>query len=72
MITVANCLTLDEAMGLRTRLESAGIPVFIPDEATASVAPYLLMTRSGVRVQVLEEHADEARQLMNHKPETGS
>jgi hypothetical protein len=41
MITVANCLTLDEARGLKALLDSAGFPSFIPDASTAALAPNL-------------------------------
>jgi len=64
MTTVANCLNLDEALGLQALLDSMGIPSFIPDEAAASLAPHHFMTKSGVRLQVAEEHAEEARLLI--------
>ncbi len=64
MITVANCSSLDEAQGLRMSLEAAGIPSFIPDEFSSGVAPHHFQTASGVRLQVLEEHVEEARRLI--------
>ena len=67
MTTIANCLTLDEAVGLRALLEAHGIPAFIPDENTASVVPHHFVTRSGVRVQVPEEKANEARLLIDSR-----
>lgn len=57
MITIANCFDIIEANRLRMALESAGIPVFIPDEMTASIAPHHFLTGSGIRIQVAEEHA---------------
>jgi len=63
-ITVANCYTLDEAQGLKMILEGAGIESFIPDETVSGVAPHHFLTSSGIRVQVMEEHAEEARQVI--------
>jgi hypothetical protein len=65
--TIANCRTLDEAEALRTFLESMGIAVFLPDETAASVVPHHFITKSGVRVQVLEDRADEARLLIESR-----
>ena len=63
-VTVANCYNLDEAQGLKMVLEGAGIPSFIPDENTSSIAPHHFLTSSGIRLQVLEEHAEEARRVI--------
>lgn len=65
MITIANCLNLSQALSLKMRLEAAGIPAFIPDEMSAGIAPYLFFTTSGVRVQVAEENAEEAKEIIN-------
>ncbi|MFN7140833.1 MAG: putative signal transducing protein [Limisphaerales bacterium] len=65
LVTIANCHSLDEAIGLRMLLEGAGIPAFIPDESTSSVAPHHFLTAAGVRLQVLEENAEEAKQLIS-------
>ena len=67
MTTIANCLNLDEALGLKALLDSAGIPSFIPDENAASIAPHHFMTQAGVRLQVAEEQAEEARQLIGRQ-----
>ena len=64
MTTVANCFNIQQAEQIRMRLESAGIPAFIPDETSAGVVPHHFMTPSGVRVQVADEQADEARKLI--------
>lgn len=69
MITIANCFNLNSAQHLRMVLESAGIPSFIPDETTAGVAPHHFLTASGVRLQVAEEHAEEARQIVKEQEE---
>lgn len=72
MITIANCSSLDEALGLRALLSANGIEAFIPDEATASVLPHHFITKAGVRLQVAEEQADEARLIIGrHGNESG-
>lgn len=64
MITIANCFDITEANRLRMALESAGIPAFIPDEMTASLAPHHFLTSSGIRLQVADEHAAEALKII--------
>ena len=66
MITVANCFDFNEANHLRMVLESSGIPVFIPDEMTASMALHWFLT-SGIRVQVAEQDAVEARKILEEE-----
>ena len=67
MITIANCSTLDEAVGLRALLEANGIPAFIPDEMAAAVLPHHFVTKSGIRLQVSDEDADEARLIVGRQ-----
>ena len=64
MTTIANCLDLTEALRLRMSLDSFGIPSFIPDEIAASIAPFHFMTNSGVRLQVADEHVEEAQRVL--------
>jgi hypothetical protein len=64
MVTVARCFDLSEAIHLRMLLEASGIPAFVPDEASASVAPHHFLAGSGVRVQVPEAHAEDARRII--------
>ncbi|MBL9173104.1 MAG: DUF2007 domain-containing protein [Verrucomicrobiales bacterium] len=64
MTTIANCLDLTEALRLRMSLDSFGIPSSIPDEITASIAPFHFMTSSGVRLQVADEHVQEAQRVI--------
>lgn len=64
LVTVANCYDLQEATRMRFALEAAGIAAFIPDELTAGTAPFHFMTKSGVRVQVADEQAEEARRVV--------
>jgi hypothetical protein len=65
MVTIAELVgptALSQALLLKSHLEAEGIHAFIPDENTASVMPFALGKR-GVRVQVSEEHAEDARKL---------
>ena len=71
MITVANCYNIHEALTLQMVLGTADIPSFIPDEATAQNAPYVFLgSEAGVRLQVAEEHASEAREIISNARET--
>jgi hypothetical protein len=65
MITIANCSNLEEATQMKMLLESAGIAAFIPDEASAGMAPFQFMNPTGVRLQVAEEHAESAREVIS-------
>lgn len=67
MITVAKCRSMDEAEMFRSRLEAAGIPAFVPD--THSWQDGLLAFMGGFRVQVPEDHAETARQLLQTEGE---
>jgi hypothetical protein len=66
MITVATCFDIIEANRYKMALESAGIPAFIPDAMTASLAPHFF-TSSGIRLQVLDEHATQAQQIIEEE-----
>ncbi len=49
-----------------------GIKAFVPDELTATNAPYRFLTDpSGVRVQVAEEDAETARQVISDQAKAG-
>lgn len=64
MITVAKCSNVDEALLLKSLLEGSGIVAVVPDEFTAQNAPPYMFANSGVRVQVKEEDAEAARELI--------
>jgi hypothetical protein len=64
LVTVANCADIHEATSIQVALDSAGISAFIPDEVTAAIAPHHFATSSGVRVQVADNRAEEARQVI--------
>jgi len=65
MTTVAECYDIQEAQRLQMALAASDIPSFIPDEFTAQNAPWQFVgSSSGVRLQVAEEHAEEARRII--------
>jgi hypothetical protein len=64
MITIANCFDLAEVQHLRIALDSAGIPAYVPDEITATVAPFQFFSNTGIRLQVAEDQAEEARAVV--------
>jgi hypothetical protein len=67
MITIASCFNIQEALCLQMALGAAGIPSFIPDEATAQNAPYFFIgSEAGIRLQVAEEHLSEAQQIISN------
>src|ERR1035437_2941664 len=63
MTTVTTCSNLAEAQLLKALLDDAGIPAFLPDELTANSAPQLVFG-SGIRLQVEDEEAEEARRVL--------
>lgn len=64
MQTIATLSELAHAQLLQSALESAGIPTFMPDELTAQNAPPYLWASGGVRLQVPDEHAENARAII--------
>jgi hypothetical protein len=70
MTTIANCLNIAEAMRIQIVLHAAEISTFIPDEHMAAMAPHLFLVGSGVRVQVADEDADEARRVITEAKES--
>lgn len=72
MKTVTNCTTLGEAQHFKMILEATGIPSFIPDEMSAGIAPHhFFSSSSGVRLQVADEHADEAETIIQELRQKG-
>ncbi len=62
MITIADCGSWQECQLLKSKLESAGIPVFVPDEM--SNLDGLIMHFGGIRIQVAEEDEAAARAVL--------
>ena len=73
MITVAECYDIQDAQRLQIALGAAGIDSFIPDEFTAQNAPWQFVgSSSGVRLQVAEEDAARARQIIEQARDSDS
>lgn len=64
MVTIANCRDLNDALRLQMLLGCASIESFIPDENSASLTPHYFFA-SGVRVQVPEDDAEKAKQIVS-------
>jgi Putative prokaryotic signal transducing protein len=64
MITVATCNNPMHAQLLKSVLEDSGIPVLVPNEHSAQTMPHLILAMGGIRVQVPEEHEENARALI--------
>ena len=64
MTTVTHCSSVSEAMVKKSLLEGSGIRAWVPDELTSQVAPPYLFAGSGVRLQVEDEDAEEARRVL--------
>lgn len=65
MVTVKQCIDIQDAIRSKMSLDAAGIPSYIPDEYSATVTPYAFFTSSGVRLQVPEEFLEQARDALN-------
>jgi len=63
MTTLTTCSNLAEAELLKALLNDSGIKAFLPEELTANAAPQFLFA-SGIRLQVEDEDADEARHVI--------
>jgi hypothetical protein len=63
MTTVAECSTADEALLLRSLLESLGVNAYLPDELTVTYRG----NASGVRLQVADEDAETARSILANR-----
>jgi hypothetical protein len=63
MVIIAKCFDIIEANRLKMLLEAEGIPAFIQDEMTASIASPLFLG-SGIRLQIPDEHEAKARKII--------
>lgn len=62
-ITVKASEFISELAVAKSYLESEGIPCFIKNEQTAMLMPFF-SNNSGAQLQVLEENAERARELL--------
>ncbi|MCE0497680.1 MAG: DUF2007 domain-containing protein [Methylacidiphilales bacterium] len=65
MVTIRTCFSLPEAQVIQSQLGGSGIKAFIPDESTVLWENAI----GGIRVQVLEEDAERAAEVLD---ETGA
>ena len=73
MTTIAECYDIQEAQHFQIALSAAGIAAFIPDEFTAQNAPWQFVgSSSGVRLQVADEDAAQARQIIQEARDSDS
>lgn len=63
MTTVAECSGPDEARLIKSLLEDSGIDAFIPEELSVTYLGQL----GGFSVQVADEDAEQARQVIAEK-----
>lgn len=65
MVTIRTCYSLPEAQVIQSHLEGSGIEVFLPDELTVQNNWLWANAIGGVRVQVLEEDAERAVEVLD-------
>lgn len=70
LVTVFSCFNPMEAHVVRSRLETAGILATVTHETAALTTEGGAMTIGGVQVQVSEEQAADARELLDAPPPT--
>ncbi len=64
LVTVAVARNVTEAGLYRATLEQAGIPAFVADEGIVSLHWFLSNAVGGIKVQVSEDLATEAREIL--------
>lgn len=64
LVTIATFSTPVEAEMAKLKLESEGIMCFLADETLSSFAPHYTYMSGGVRLQVVEEDARRAIELL--------
>ncbi|MEJ6569501.1 MAG: DUF2007 domain-containing protein [Akkermansiaceae bacterium] len=68
MKTIVRLNNLDLIQTMKMTLGAHGIEAFIPDEVSATVDPFITMTKQGVRLQVSEKDAERAIEILEeHK-----
>jgi hypothetical protein len=65
MTTVVRCLTIDQALFMRSLLEGCGIKAYVPDELTAQTDPVIFFgSMNSIRVQVDDDDTAAARAIL--------
>ena len=70
LVTVYRAFNPADAQLIRSLLEAADIPAMVADETAALSTEGYSMTTGGIRVQVAEEHVEDARHLITNRPDT--
>ncbi|MBM3875935.1 MAG: DUF2007 domain-containing protein [Verrucomicrobia bacterium] len=70
LVTVFTAFNPAEAQLVRSRLEAAGIPALVASELSALSTEGYAMAVGGVHVQVPEDEAADARELLSAPPES--
>lgn len=66
MTTIARCLTIDQALFIRSLLDGCGVQAFVPDELAAQTDPVIFFgSMNSIRVQVNDEDAAAARAILD-------
>jgi hypothetical protein len=68
MITIAQFSKPEEAHLLRMRLEAGGVPAFVLDENMVQMDWLYSNAIGGVRLQIAEEDAERAREILEEEP----
>jgi hypothetical protein len=61
-----------EANVIKSRLESEGIPAFLKYEAAGRIYGFTIDGLGEISIRVPKEFAEEARQILQEKPEAGN
>ena len=69
LITVASFSKPEEAHLLRMRLEAGGVPAYVQNENLIQMDWLYSNLLGGVEVQIAEEDAERAREIVNDVPE---
>ena len=69
MVTIRTCSSLPEAQVIQSHLGGSGIKAFLPDEFTVQNNGLCANAIGGIQVQVLEEDAERAAEVLD---ETGA
>ena len=64
MISIYTTPNAAEAQQIASMLKAHGIEAFLPDDMVSNIAPHHLIATGGVAVQVAEENAKRARELI--------
>jgi glyoxylate utilization-related uncharacterized protein len=71
LVTVYRAFNPADAHLIRSLLEAAEIPAMVAGETAALSTEGYSMTTGGIRVQVAEEHAEDARLLITSRADEG-